>query len=81
MTNEKLGNTVCQNSDKPIMQKVDTKKELSKIANVSYDTYYKGKRILDSDNEEIKNKSRVLTALLLVFVGKINSKILETTFF
>ena len=31
-------------------------KELSKIANVSYYTYYKGKRILDSDNEEIKNK-------------------------
>lgn len=56
MTNEKLGNTVCQNSDKPIIQKVDTKKELSKIANVSYDTYYKGKRILDSDNEEIKDK-------------------------
>lgn len=25
-------------------EKVDTKKELSKIANVSYDTYYKGKR-------------------------------------
>lgn len=38
------------------VKKVDTKKELSKIANVSYDTYYKGKRILDSDNEEIKDK-------------------------
>lgn len=38
------------------VNKVDTKKELSKIANVSYYTYYKGKRILDSDNEEIKNK-------------------------
>ncbi len=34
------------------VKKVDSKKELSKIANVSYDTYYKGKRILDSDNEE-----------------------------
>lgn len=33
MTNEKLGNTVCQNSDKPLDSKVDTKKELSKIAN------------------------------------------------
>lgn len=46
----------CQNSDTIKSQKVDTKKELSKIANVSYDTYYKGKRILDSDNDEIKNK-------------------------
>ena len=46
----------CQKSDNPIIQKVDTKKELSKIANVSYDTYYKGKRILDSDNEEIKKE-------------------------
>ena len=56
MTNEKLGNTVCQNSDKPLDSKVDTKKELSKIANMSYDTYYKGKRILESDDEEIKDK-------------------------
>ncbi|MDU2123451.1 MAG: GIY-YIG nuclease family protein [Clostridium celatum] len=44
MTNEKLNSTVLTNSTKPIIQKVDTKKELSKIANVSYDTYYKGKR-------------------------------------
>lgn len=36
MTNEKLGNTVCQNSDKPIIEKIDTKKELSNIAKVSY---------------------------------------------
>lgn len=49
-------NGTCQNSDKKQIEKVDTKKELSKIANVSYDTYYKGKRILDSDNDEIKNK-------------------------
>lgn len=49
-------NGTCQNSDKKQIKKVDTKKELSKIANVSYDTYYKGKRILDSDNEEIKDK-------------------------
>lgn len=48
MTNEKLGNTVCQNSDKPIIEPIDTKKELSNIAKVSYDTYYKGKRILTS---------------------------------
>lgn len=32
MTNEKLGNTVCQNSDKPIIEPIDTKKELSNIA-------------------------------------------------
>ena len=29
--------TVCQISDKPIIEKVDTKKELAKIANVSHD--------------------------------------------
>ena len=49
-------NGTCQNSDKKQIKKVDTKKELSKMANVSYDTYYKGKRILDSDNEEIKKE-------------------------
>ena len=37
--------TVCQISDKPIIEKVDTKKELAKIANVSHDTIAKVKRI------------------------------------
>ncbi|WP_195954392.1 hypothetical protein [Clostridium tertium] len=55
MTNEKLGNTVCQNSDKPIIEPIDTKKELSNIAKVSYDTYYKGKRILENGSEEIQS--------------------------
>lgn len=55
MTNEKLGNTVCQNSDKPIIEPIDTKKELSNIAKVSYDTYYKGKRILENGNKEIQS--------------------------
>lgn len=30
------------------VNKIDTKKELSSIAKVSYDTYYKGKRILEN---------------------------------
>lgn len=46
----------CQNSDKSDIKSIDTKKELSNIAKVSYDTYYKGKRILENGNEEIKKK-------------------------
>lgn len=55
MTNEKLNSTVLTNSTKPI-NPINTRDKLAKIAGVGQDTYYKGKRILDSDNEEIKNK-------------------------
>ena len=35
-----------------------TDKKLSDIAGVSEDTYSKGKKILDSDNEELKQKEK-----------------------
>ena len=46
--------TVCQISDKPIIEKVDTKKELAKIANVSHDTIAKVKRIETVASPEVK---------------------------
>lgn len=36
---------------------VNTRDVLAKIANVGHDTYNKGKKILDSENEEIKQKA------------------------
>lgn len=57
------------NSTKPI-NPIKTRDKLAKIAGVGQDTYYKWKRILDSDNEEIKdklkNKSRAVKTLLLI---------------
>ena len=51
-------------------ESVNTRDKLAKIAGVGQDTYCKGKRILDSDNEEIKdklkNKSRAIKTLLLI---------------
>jgi N6-adenosine-specific RNA methylase IME4 len=47
----------CQKSDKPI-EKVDTKKELAKVANVSHDTIAKVKHIEAKAPEEIKEKLR-----------------------
>lgn len=59
------------NSTKPI-NPIKTRDKLAKIAGVGQDTYYKWKRILDSDNEEIKdklkNKSRAVKTLLLINV-------------
>ena len=40
------------NSTKAINEPVNTRDKLARIAGVGQDTYYKGKRILDSDNEE-----------------------------
>ena len=48
------GGAVVQKSSSPIK----TREELAKIAKVSHDTYSKGKKILESDNEEIKDKLR-----------------------
>lgn len=41
-----------------LFNKTETREELAKIAKVSHDTYSKGKKILESDNEEIKDKLR-----------------------
>lgn len=51
-------NTVSQNSSKRIEpeQKIDVRAKLAETAGVSTDTYSKGKKILDSDNEEVKEK-------------------------
>ena len=66
-------------------ESVNTRDKLAKIAGVGQDTYYKGKRILDSDNEEIKdklkNKSRAVKTLLLIFIRKINTKYGEAFLF
>lgn len=47
-----------QNSSTPISQKdkIDVRAKLAKTAGVSTDTYSKGKKILDSDNETLKQE-------------------------
>lgn len=51
-------NTVSQNSSKRIEpeNKIDVRAKLAETAGVSTDTYSKGKKILNSDNEEVKEK-------------------------
>lgn len=51
-------NTVLQNSSKRIdsEHKINVRAKLAETAGVSQDTYSKGKKILDSDNEEVKQK-------------------------
>ena len=39
-----------------VENRIDTTKKLAKTAGVSTDTYSKGKKILDSDNEELKKE-------------------------
>lgn len=46
--------SLCQKSDKPIIEKIDTKKELAKIANVSHDTINKVEKIEKKAIEPIK---------------------------
>ena len=45
-------------SSKANSEPVNTRQELARIAGVSEDTYSKGKKILESDNEEIKDRLR-----------------------
>lgn len=47
-----------KNSTTPIPKenKIDVRAKLAKTAGVSTDTYSKGKKILDSGNEELKNE-------------------------
>lgn len=55
--NQKGGQGGILLTQKPAEAKpISTRDELSKIAGVSHDTYNKGKKILDSDNEEVKQK-------------------------
>lgn len=50
--------SVLQNSSTPIPKenKIDVRAKLAQTAGVSTDTYSKGKKILDSDNEELKKE-------------------------
>lgn len=48
-------NTVSQNSSKRT-ESIDVRAKLAKTAGVSTDTYSKGKKILDSDNETLKQE-------------------------
>ena len=70
--NEKL----LQNSSKAILpnEKIDVRAKLAETAGVSTDTYSKGKKILDSDNEEVKEK--VLSGEMSINAGY--NKIKET---
>lgn len=49
-------NRVSPNGEKRSSKKIHTDKEIAKMAGVSTDTYSKGKKILDSDNEELKQE-------------------------
>lgn len=50
--------SLSQNSSKAVKpeNKIDVRAKLAETAGVSTDTYSKGKKILDSDNEEVKEK-------------------------
>ena len=56
-------------------QKIDVRAKLAETAGVSTDTYSKGKKILDSDNEEVKEK--VLSGEMSINAGY--NKIRENT--
>lgn len=58
-----------QNSSKAISpeNKIDVRAKLAKLAGVSTDTYSKGKKILDSDNEKVKEK--VLSGKMSINAG------------
>lgn len=65
--------TVLPNSVK--RESIDTTKKLAEVANVGKETYRMGKKILDSDNEEVKEK--VLSGEMSINAGY--NKIKETT--
>lgn len=54
-----------QKSENPITP-INTTKKLAKTAGVSTDTYSKGKKILDSDNEKLKKKFYQAKKLLML---------------
>ena len=65
--------TVLPNSVK--RESIDTTKKLAEVANVGKETYRMGKKILDSDNEEVKEK--VLSGEMSINAGY--NRIKETT--
>ena len=73
-------NTVSQNSSKRIEpeNKIDVRAKLAETAGVSTDTYSKGKKILDSDNEEVKEK--VLSGEMSINAGYNKNRVQRATF-
>ena len=77
----KAGNNYGIGKEKPLpnlvnpISSIDTAKKLAEVANVGKETYRMGKKILDSDNEEIKEK--VLLGEMSINAGY--NKIKETT--
>lgn len=77
----KAGNNYGVGKEKPLpnlvnpISSIDTAKKLAEVANVGKETYRMGKKILDSDNEEIKEK--VLSGEMSINAGY--NKIKETT--
>lgn len=61
--------SLSQNSSKAVdpENKIDVRAKLSETAGVSTDTYSKGKKILDSNNEEVKQ--RVLSGETSISAG------------
>ncbi|MBR0599025.1 hypothetical protein KCX82_14140 [Clostridiales bacterium BAD-6] len=53
---DKMNNTFSENLPKTIDNPIDTRKELAKIAGVSDRTYDKGRKILESNNEVVKQE-------------------------
>lgn len=51
---QRAENPTCQKSDNMKIEKIDTKKELAKIAGVSHDTIHKVKTIEQKAPEEVK---------------------------
>ena len=58
----KAGNNYGIGKEKPLpnlvnpISSIDTAKKLAEVANVGKESYRMGKKILDSDNEEVKEK-------------------------
>ena len=55
---QRAENPTCQKSDNMKIEKIDTKKELAKIAGVSHDTIHKVKTIEQKAPEEVKQKAK-----------------------
>lgn len=77
----KAGNNYGIGKEKPLpnlvnpISSIDTTKKLAEVANVGKETYRMGKKILDSDNEEVKEK--VLSGEMSINAGY--NKIRENT--
>lgn len=77
----KAGHNYGIGKEKPLpnlvnpISSIDTTKKLAEVANVGKETYRMGKKILDSDNEEVKEK--VLSGEMSINAGY--NKIKETT--